>query len=125
MFATIYLPNFYLQAATRHQPQLQTKPVAVIDEKEAKAVIIQLSEAAEKAGVHTGMTPSQALARCLQVVIKTRERAQENSIDDILLQHAFTLTPYVEATARPVLQMDDAKEFLAPLPIETLAIGSS
>jgi len=25
--------------------------------------------------------------------------------------------------ARPVLQMDDAKEFLAPLPIETLAIG--
>ena len=118
------------------------------------------------------MAPSQALARCLRVVIKTRERAQEKLIDDILLQHAFTLSPYVEVTApgvctiqftddrnlaaklarvierlgkceitaqagiarlpdasflaahqaRPVLQIDDAQEFLAPLPIETLAI---
>jgi len=92
-----------------------------------------------------------------------------------LLQHAFTLAPYVEATApglctiqfmdnrdlavkisrvieqlaeceitaqagiahlpdasylaahlaRPVLQIDDAKKFLAPLPIETLAIALS
>ena len=171
MFATIYLPDFYLQAATRHQPQLQTKPVAVIDEKEAKAVIIQLNKAA--AGVHKGMTPSQGLARCLSLVVKTRAHSQEKLIDEILLQQAFTLAPYVEATApgictiqftenrdlaaklsraieqlaeceitaqagiahlpdtsflaahlaRPVLQMDDAKEFLAPLPIETLAIG--
>ena len=31
MFATIYLPNFYLQAATRHPPELRAKPVALID----------------------------------------------------------------------------------------------
>ena len=31
MFATIYLPNFCLQAATRHQPELCEKPVALID----------------------------------------------------------------------------------------------
>jgi hypothetical protein len=146
------------------------------------------------------MTPSQALGRCLQVVIRTRERAQENVIDEILLQHAFMLSPFIEASApgvctvqftigrqpswlsgptgfqpvdlngqdarlprqarclssklsrvveklekceihaqagiasspdtsflaahlaRPVLQIDDPKEFLAPLPIETLAI---
>ena len=116
------------------------------------------------------MAPSQALARCLRVVIKTRERAQENIIDEILLQHAFSLTPYVEAAApgvctvqftdnrdltaklsrviaslakcdvtaqagiaplpdpsflaahlaQPVLQIDNPKTFLAPLPIETL-----
>ena len=91
---------------------------------------------------------------------------------EILLQHVFSLSPYVEATApgvctiqftdkrnlmtkvsrvieqltkceiiaqagiaplpdtsflaahlaRPVLEIDDAKEFLAPLPIETLAM---
>ena len=203
MFATIYLPNFYLQAATRHQPPLRTKPMALIDEKEAKARIIQLNEAAEKAGVRKGMTPSQGLARCLKLVIKTRSHSQEKLIDEILLQHAFTLAPYVEATApglctiqfgrqpsrlsgqtgfqpatidgqdprlprqagclssavkvsrvieqlaeceitaqagiahlpdasylaarlaRPVLQIDDAKKFLAPLPIETLAIALS
>jgi nucleotidyltransferase/DNA polymerase involved in DNA repair len=173
MFATIYLPNFYLQAAMRYQPELRAKAVALIEEQEKKPVIIQLNQAAESAGVRKGMTPSQALARYLPVVIKVRERAQEKLIDEILLQHAFMLSPFVEATARgvctiqftdnrhleakvtrvieklrkceisaqagiaplpdtsflaahlarSVLQVDDAKEFLAPLPIETLAIA--
>ncbi len=111
------------------------------------------------------MTPSQALARSLQVVIKVRARAQEKSIHEILLHYAFTLSPFVESTApgvctiqftdyrdlspklaqvieqvaeceitaqaaiaptadtsflaahlaRPVLQIENAKEFLAPL----------
>lgn len=173
MFATIYLPNFYLQAAIRHHPKLRAQPVALIDAAKSKVSIIQLNDLAEKAGVAKGMAPSQALARCLQVVIRTRERAQENVIDDILLQHAFMLSPFVEATAsgvcavqftdnrdltakltrvvaklakceiqaqagiaslpdtsllaahlaRPVLQIDQVKEFLAPLPIETLVLA--
>jgi nucleotidyltransferase/DNA polymerase involved in DNA repair len=183
MFATIYLPNFYLQAAMRHQPGLCTKPVGLIEEQEKKPVIIQLNEVAEKAGICKGMAPSQALARSLQVVIKVRARTQEKSIQDILLHYAFTLSPFVENTApgvctvrfttrhrhpaenrlarsqgyenvtrviellaecdiraqagiaatpdasflaahlaRPVLQIESTKEFLAPLPIETLAV---
>ena len=170
MFATIYVPNFYLQAATRHQPELHAKPVALIEEQDRKPVIIQLNDAAEKAGIRKGMTPSQALARSLQVVIKVRARTQEKSMQEILLHYAFTLSPFVENTApgvctiqfmdyrdlsakvvrvieqlaeceivaqaaiaptpdtsflaahlaRPVLQIENAKEFLAPLPIETL-----
>jgi ApbE superfamily uncharacterized protein (UPF0280 family) len=172
MFATIYLPNFYLQAAIRHQPELLAQPVALLEEQEKKPVIIQLNEAAEQAGIRKGMTPSQALARYLQVTIKARARAQEKSIQEMLLHYAFTLSPFVEATkpgictiqftdnrdlsakasrvieqltaceitaqagiaptpdtslliahlARPVLEINDAKEFLAPLPIETLAM---
>jgi hypothetical protein len=172
MFATIYLPDFYLQAALRHQVELRTKPVALLDEADAKPVILQLNQAAANAGVCKGMTPSQGLARCLELVVKVRSHTQEKLLDDILLQHAFTLAPYVEATtpgvctieftdnrkltdkvvrvierlagaeliaqggiadgpdtsflaahlAKPVLQVDDATEFLAPLPIETLAI---
>src|SRR5437762_1018550 len=99
MFATIYLPNFYLQAAMRHQPRLCAKPVALIEEQEKKPVIVQLNEVAEKAGIYKGMTPSQALARSLQVVIKVRARSQEKSIQEILLHYAFTLSPFVEATA--------------------------
>jgi protein ImuB len=99
MFATIYLPNFYLQAATRHQPELRAKPVALIEEQERKPVIIQLNEAAENAGIQKGMTPSQALARSLRVVIKVRAHIQEKSIQEILIQCAFTLSPFVEATA--------------------------
>jgi protein ImuB len=173
MFATIYLPNFYLQAATRHQPELCAKPVALIEEQERKPLIIQLNEAAEKASVRKGMTPSQALARSLRVVIKVRANMQEKSMQEILLHHAFILSPFVEDTApgvctieftdcrnlsekvcrvieqlgkceiraqaavaptpdasflaahlaRPMLQIEKAKEFLAPLPIETLTIA--
>ena len=172
MFATIYAPNFYLQAALRYQSELQTKPTALLDAQEKRAVIIQLNEAAQSVGIQKGMTPSQALARYLQVVIKVRSRAQETLMQKILLHYAFTLAPYVEATApgvctvrftdnrdlgrklsrvieqlagceiiaqagitdapdtsflaahlaRPVLQIDDVKTFLGPLPIDTLAI---
>jgi nucleotidyltransferase/DNA polymerase involved in DNA repair len=172
MFATIYLPNFYLQAAMRHQPKLRAQPVALLEEQEKKPVIIQLNEPAQQAGIRKGMTPSQALARYLQVTIKARGRTQEKSIQEMLLHYAFTLSPLVEATkpgictiqftdnrdlsakvsrvieqlaeceiiaqagialtpdtslliahlARPVLEINDAKEFLAPLPIETLAM---
>jgi protein ImuB len=196
MFATIYVPNFYLQAATRHQPELREKPVALIEEHERKPVIIQLNDAAEKTGIRKGMTPSQALARCLSIVIKARAHMQEESIEEILVQCAFTLSPFVETTAagictvqftewhrdplarrsrlakaaadnrlagsqchdnvlrviqhlteceiraqaaiaptpdtsllaahlaRRVLEVEDTKEFLAPLPIETLRTGS-
>ena len=172
MFATIYLPNFYLQAAIRHQPELRAQPVALLEEQEKKPVIIQLNEAAEQAGIRKGMTPSQALARYLHVTIKARARMQEKSIQEMLLHYAFTLSPFVEATnpgictiqftdnrnlsakvsgvieqlteceitaqagiaptpdtslllahlARPVLEINDAKEFLASLPIDTLAM---
>lgn len=173
MFATLYLPNFYLQAALRHQPELLVRPVALIDEQEPKPIIIQLNAAAEAVGVTIGMTPSQGLARHLQLLIKSRLRAQEQLLDELLLQFAFTLAPYVEATApgvctiqftatknllrnvqrvveqlaasdiiakagiaptpdtsllaahvaNPVLQVDAAKDFLAPLPIETLLVA--
>jgi impB/mucB/samB family protein len=175
MFATLYLPNFYLQAVLRHQDDLMEKPVALLNTEEGKPVILQLNQAAENAGVYKGMTPSQGLARCLQLMVKIRNQTQEQALEEILLQHAFMLAPNVEATApgvctiqftddrnlsdkvfviierlaqleiaaqagianapdtsflaahlaKPVLQIDDAKNFLTPLPIETLAITSS
>jgi len=173
MFATIYLPDFYLQAALRHQPELSGKPVALIDDQEKKAVIVQLNARAAEVGVRSGMTPSQGLARSLELRIKVRNAAQEKILQEILLHFAGTLAPYVEATApglatiqftdpkniggkvanvvaqlaaseiaaqagiaptpdasflaahlaEPVLQIDNATEFLAALPIEVLAIG--
>ena len=99
MFATIYLPNFYLQAAIRHQPELRLQPVALLDDQEAKAVIIQLNQIAENAGVNNGMTPSQGLARTLALVIKVRSGAQEKILQAILVHLAGTLSPYVEETA--------------------------
>jgi protein ImuB len=171
MFATLLVPNFFLQAALRHAPELRDKAVALIDDQAAKAVIIQLNEQAEEVGVRPGMAPSQGLARCMQLTVRTRNRLQERLLAEIVLQSAFTLSPDVEATASgvwtiqfsdtryvtenvlrvigrlsemaisaragiaptpdasllaahaamPVLKIDDAKNFLASLPLEVLA----
>jgi hypothetical protein len=176
MFGTIYLPNFSLQAGLRHRSLTANQtdqPIALIDEHENKPVILELTASAEAAGVRKGMTPSQGLARCLTLQIQPRSSIQEKAVQEILLHHAFTLSPDVEATgpglstvqftdlrnllskmsrvidqlgaceliaqgglgptpdtsflaahlARPVLEIGDAREFLAPLPIEILAIG--
>jgi hypothetical protein len=111
MFATLYLPDFYLQAALRHQPELLGQPVALIDDQEKKAVIVQLNAVAEDAGVRIGMTPSQGLARTLALIIKVRSVAQEKLLQDILLHFAGTLAPYVEDTAPGIatVQFTDTK----------------
>lgn len=170
MFAALYLPDFALQSALRPEPELAAQPVAVLENDEAKATIWQVTPSAAEAGVRPGLTPSQGLARCLRLVIKSRAWAQEKIAGDILLHHAATLAPEIEATApgvctvhftsvkncreniervvrqlaqlqltaqaglaatpdlsflaaclaRPILQIDDPKKFLGPLPIETL-----
>ncbi|MBA3272667.1 MAG: hypothetical protein H0T11_02185, partial [Chthoniobacterales bacterium] len=106
MFATIYLPNFYLQAALRHQPEPADTPVALIDDQAVKAVIIQLNHSAEAVGVHAGMAPSQGLARCLQLVVKTRVQTQEGAVEQIVLQLAYSLSPFIEATAPGVCTIE-------------------
>ena len=172
MFATIYIPNFFLQAATRHDDISSSTPIGLIDEQEKKPLIIQLNEPAENAGVRIGMAPSQGLARCLELAIKIRSAAKEHALGNLLLQYAFSLSPNVEATApgiwtveftrldsleqkvsavvkqlgecdiharagiaptpdlsllaanldQPVLQITDPDQFLAPLPIDILAL---
>ena len=112
MFATLYLPDFFLQAAMRHQPELIAQPVALIGDQDKKAVILQLNVLAEEAGVRIGMTPSQGLARTLALVIKVRSDAQEKILQDILLHLAGTLSPYVEETAPGIatVQFTDMKK---------------
>lgn len=112
MFASLYLPNFLLQSAVRHLPELRQQPVAIVDDETAKGTILEINENAEREGVAPGMAPSQALARCLRLVIKTRDRRQENALAEVALQFAFTLSPDVEATATGVwtIQFTDIRD---------------
>jgi hypothetical protein len=102
MFATIYLPNFFLQAAMRHQEIASTTPVGLIEENDRKPVLIQINHPAAAAGVRIGMAPTQGLARCLSLLIKTRSLPKERALANLLLQYSFSLSPNVEATAAGV-----------------------
>ncbi len=99
MFVALYLPDFALQAALRHTPEMHCQPVALLDDEQARATILQVTPPAAAAGVQAGMTASQGLARCLSLTIKSRGRAQEKIAGEILLHHAASLSPEIEATA--------------------------
>src|SRR4051812_5556355 len=106
MFAVIYIPNFALQAALRHEPELARRAVALVDESLPKPVIVQLTGPARMAGVCAGLTSTQAMARCREIIIKSRSPPQESAAADALLQSAYLFSPSVEATAPGVCTLD-------------------
>jgi protein ImuB len=106
MFAVIYIPDFALQAALRHEPELLKRPVALVDESLPKPVIVQLTDTARAAGVCAGLTSTQAMARCRDIIIKPRSIAQENAAADALLQCSYLFSPYIEATAPGICTLD-------------------
>ncbi|MEO7300164.1 MAG: hypothetical protein ABI042_16490 [Verrucomicrobiota bacterium] len=104
MFAVIYIPDFFLQAALRHEPELWTRPVALLN-KELKKVV-ELTAVAKETGVCPGLTSTQALARCPTILIKTRSEAQEEAAMNILLECANAFSPKIEATAPGICTLD-------------------
>lgn len=105
MFAVIYLPNFSMQAALRHEPELFSCPVALIDEGSFKTVV-QITAVARECGVSESLTSTQALARCPKIIFKNRSEAQENAASEVLLQCAYSFSPTIEATAPGICTLD-------------------
>lgn len=106
MFAVIFIPDFSLQAVLRHEPELRSRAVALVDPVATKPCVIQLTHPARAMGVIEGQTSSQAIARCGKLLIKTRSRMQEESATQALLQTAYAFSPRIESTAPGVCTLD-------------------
>lgn len=106
MFAVVFIPDFALQAVLRHAPELRERPVALLDEKSARGKIVQLTAAARAAGVQPGLTAPQALARCRDIILRPLAPADEAIAQETLLQCAFALSPFLEATAPGVCTLE-------------------
>jgi protein ImuB len=106
MFAVVFIPDFSLQAVLRLESDLQNQPVALIDPDLPKPNIVQLTSAARAKGVVEDLTPSLAMARCANLLIKTRSLNQEQAATDVLLQTAYAFSPNIEATAPGVCTME-------------------
>lgn len=106
MFAVIYIPDFFLQAALRSEPELRQRPVGLMDAATTKAAVIQATAAALQHGVVAGLTAHQAAARCPELLLKNRDPAQELSATEALLQTAYAFSPYLESTAPGVCTLD-------------------
>jgi protein ImuB len=106
MFAVIFIPNFSLQAVLRHDPELRERAIALVDPAVPRPVIVQLTSAAQSCGACEGLTASQAIARCAELIIKPRSLAEEQSATEVLLQTAYAFSPNIESTAPGVCTME-------------------
>jgi protein ImuB len=123
MYAVLHLPDFFLQALLRTEPALRERAVALVDGGGRQLTVIACTDAARRAGIELGQTAPQALARCSDVVVRTRRADLEEEAAAALLAASFGVAPQVEATGAGVCTIEIAH--LAParrLPAVRLAL---
>jgi protein ImuB len=106
MFAVIHLPQFTLQAALRHEPELWARPIALVDPALNTPRVCDATSAARAFGVTEGLTPTQALARCREVLIRHRAPTQEAAATEAILQCAYGFSPNIESTSAGTVTLD-------------------
>jgi protein ImuB len=128
MFIVLQVADFPLQAALRLSsseglsllagdpsgtpPAYLTQPAALFSGTTKKSVALAVNAPARAAGVETGMSAPQAIARCATLLIRTPVPDAETEARAALLAAAFTVSPHVEITAPGVVTL--AAHGLAP-----------
>jgi protein ImuB len=104
-FASIFIPNFMLQAVVRSELALRDRAVAVLDETAPVWSVVACNEAAAKAGIANGMTKSQ-VQQFLGIEIRYRSPTREKAAHAALLDAGWSLSPRVEDTAPDTIVLD-------------------
>ena len=105
MFACIYVANFPVAAALRTEPELQARPVAILEGNPPLEKIIAVNEAASRLGITPGMTKAQA-ELCTELALRSRSSLQESAAHAALLDCAQSFSPCVEDTACDTVLLD-------------------
>lgn len=104
-FACIYIPNFPVAAALRAEPELTTRPVAILEGKPPLEKTIAVNETASSLGITPGMTKSQA-ELCGNLALRQRSALQESAARTALLDCAQSFSPCVEDAACDTALLD-------------------
>lgn len=113
-FAALWVPKFQLQAALRNTPIPPHEPVALLDcdeeghllSEENKSRVLHANEVAEKYHVSSGMTPSQAQARCVTLRLLRRHPETEAEVHQLLMDCAVSWTPDYESSQPGLCVLD-------------------
>ncbi|HEY8965849.1 MAG TPA: DNA polymerase Y family protein [Candidatus Methylacidiphilales bacterium] len=97
MYAALHLPSFALQSVLRRRPEARGRAAALLDG--VKPRITEMNALAAACQVEIGMTASQALARCADLVILSPDPAAERAVRDCLLSQGEAISPFIEETA--------------------------
>jgi protein ImuB len=105
-YAVLFAPEFRLQAALRQALPWTGKPAALLESQGTKPRVVELNAAARLHRVEYGMTPTQAKARCPALELLHSIAGRERSAQEILLQTAEGLSPFLESTRPGVVTVE-------------------
>ncbi|PYU26095.1 MAG: hypothetical protein DMG32_10655 [Acidobacteria bacterium] len=104
-FASIYVPDFSIQAVVRTELALQQQPIALVDGCPPLEKVVAVNQAAARAGLGLGMTKSQ-VQQFIPIAIRLRSRVQEQAAHAALLDLGWSVSPRVEDTAADSIVVD-------------------
>jgi protein ImuB len=104
-FASIFVPEFIVQAVVRAEPGLREKAVAIVDGNPPLCRVAAANEKAQRAGIECGMSKLNA-GQFSGVEIRTRSAAQEKSTHAALLDIGWSVSPRIEDSAPDAIVLD-------------------
>jgi protein ImuB len=104
-FASIFVPNFMVQAVERRDAALRDRALALIEGAAPLWSVVAANEAAAKAGIALGMTKSQVEQFC-EIEIRHRSRTQEKAAHAALLDLGWSVSPRMEDVALDTIVID-------------------
>ena len=104
-FASIYVPQFMVQAVLRTEPQLRAGALALVDGTPPLVRVIDANDSAWRAGIQMGMAKSQ-VAQFLGVEIRNRSQSKEAAAHAALLDLGRSVSPRMENTAADTIVLD-------------------
>lgn len=104
-FASIFAPNFLVQAVVRAEPALRERPLTLIDGNPPLCYVVAVNEKAALAGIECGMTKANA-AQFAGVEMRPRSRPREKSAHAALLDIGWSVSPQIEDTAEDAVVLD-------------------
>ena len=104
-FASIYVPQFMVQAVLRAEPQLRAGALALVDGMPPLVRVIDANDSAWRAGIQRGMAKSQ-VTQFLGVEIRHRSPSQEAAAHAALLDLGWSISPRIENTAADTVVLD-------------------
>jgi protein ImuB len=104
-FACIFIPNFALAAWLRAEPELRTRPLAVLEGKVPLQKVFAVNEAAQQMGIDSGMGKAEVEA-CPGLALRARSKMREESAHAALLDCAQSFSPRIEDVAPGMVVLD-------------------
>jgi protein ImuB len=104
-FASIFVPNFMVQAVERREAALWDRALALIEGAAPLWSVVAANEAAAKAGIALGMTKSQVEQFC-GIEIRHRSQTQEKAAHATLLDLGWSVSPRMEDAALDTIVVD-------------------